>query len=65
MMHAGVAAADAAKALAGAAPLTAAKTFLTPAVAESIGATVAELGLLTRLGRRRGPAVAPRPELAS
>jgi MoaA/NifB/PqqE/SkfB family radical SAM enzyme len=65
MMHAGVAAADAATALASGAPFTAARTLLTPAVAESIGATVAELGLLTRLGRRRSPAAAPRAELAS
>lgn len=65
MMHAGVAAADAAKALAGAAPLAAARTFLTPAVAESIGATVAELGLLTRLGRRSSPSTTPRADLAS
>lgn len=52
LMHAGVAAADAAEALARAKPLAAARAFLTPSVAESIGATVAELGLLTSLGRR-------------
>jgi MoaA/NifB/PqqE/SkfB family radical SAM enzyme len=52
MMHAGVAAADAATALARAGPLAAARAFFTPTVAESIGATVAELGLLMRLGRR-------------
>lgn len=59
MMHAGVAAADAGAALAHAGPLAAARTFLTPAVAESIGATIAELGLLTRLGRRRSATQAP------
>ena len=52
MMHAGVAAADAASALARANPFDAVRTFATPAVAESIGASLAELGLLTRLGRR-------------
>jgi MoaA/NifB/PqqE/SkfB family radical SAM enzyme len=52
MMHAGVAAADAAQALARAGPLAAARALFTPTVAESIGATVAEVGLLTRLGRR-------------
>jgi MoaA/NifB/PqqE/SkfB family radical SAM enzyme len=65
MMHAGAAAADAAAALAGAAPITAARTFLTPAVAESIGATVAELGLITKLGRRSSSIAAPRADLAS
>jgi MoaA/NifB/PqqE/SkfB family radical SAM enzyme len=52
MMHAGVAAADAAKALSRSGPFAAARTFFTPSVAESIGATVAEFGLLTRLGGR-------------
>jgi MoaA/NifB/PqqE/SkfB family radical SAM enzyme len=53
LMYAGIAAADAAKALFHADPLAAARAFLTPSVAESIGATVAEFGLLTSLGRRR------------
>jgi len=57
MMHAGVAAADAGAALAQAAPLAAARALLDAGVAESIGATVAELPLLRRLGRRR-PSVA-------
>jgi len=53
LMHAGVAAADAATALARAKPLAAMRAVIAPSVAESIGATVAELGLLTRLGRHR------------
>ncbi|HEX3408568.1 MAG TPA: radical SAM protein, partial [Caulobacteraceae bacterium] len=56
LMHAGVAAADAASALARAAPLAAARAFLKPSVMESIGATLAELGLLTSLGRHRAGA---------
>ena len=61
LMHAGLAAADAAQALARAQPLAAARAFLTPTVAESIGATVAEFGLLARLGRRRFGAPTARP----
>jgi hypothetical protein len=53
LMHAGIAAEDAARALAHAEPVAAARAFLTPAVAESIGATVAEFGLLTKLGHHR------------
>jgi len=60
LMHAGVAASDAATALAHARPLAAARAVFTRSVAESIGATVAELGLLTSLGRRRTATVAPR-----
>ena len=55
LMHAGIAAADAAKALARAKPLAAARAFFTPRVVESIGAAAAELGLLTRLGRQQIP----------
>jgi MoaA/NifB/PqqE/SkfB family radical SAM enzyme len=55
LMHAGVAAEDAAKALARAEPVAAVRAFFTPTVAESIGAAVAEFGLLTKLGRRRAP----------
>ncbi|HEY1426470.1 MAG TPA: radical SAM protein [Caulobacteraceae bacterium] len=58
MMHAGIAAADARTSLAHAGPLAAARTFFTPAVAESLGATVAEFGLLTRLARRPSSAQA-------
>jgi MoaA/NifB/PqqE/SkfB family radical SAM enzyme len=52
LMHAGVAAADAASALGRAEPLAAARAFFNAGVAESIGATLAELGLLMSLGRR-------------
>jgi MoaA/NifB/PqqE/SkfB family radical SAM enzyme len=52
LMHAGVAAADAAAALAKARPLEAARAVFNGAVAQSVGATVAEAGLLTTLGRR-------------
>lgn len=61
MMHAGVAAADAGRALAHAAPLAAARAVLNRSVAESIGATIAELRLLTRLGRRRPAPAGPGP----
>jgi hypothetical protein len=51
LMHAGVAAADAAAALASAKPLAAARAMMTPSVAQSLGTTLAEIGLLTTLGR--------------
>ncbi|HSZ50852.1 MAG TPA: radical SAM protein [Caulobacteraceae bacterium] len=51
LMHAGVAAADAAKALASARPLAAARAMITPSVAQSLGTTLAEIGLLMTLGR--------------
>jgi MoaA/NifB/PqqE/SkfB family radical SAM enzyme len=53
LMHAGIAAEDAAKALARAKPLAAARGFLTPTVVESIAAAATEFGLLTKLGRHR------------
>jgi len=55
LMHAGIAAEDAAKALAHARPFAAAGAFLTPTVVESIAAAAAEFGLLTKLGRQRAP----------
>lgn len=60
LMHAGVAAADAAAALAHAAPLEAAKALLSRGVAQSLAATASEAVLLAKLGRER-PA---RPALA-
>lgn len=68
MMHAGVAAADAAAALAHADPWAAARAFLTRGVAESLVATAGEARLIAKLGRDRGvrpvvTAVAPESEL--
>jgi hypothetical protein len=53
LMHAGIAAEDAAVALARARPFAAARAFLTPTVVESVAAAAAEFGLLTKLGRHR------------
>lgn len=53
LLHAGIAAADAAAALASARPVAAARTAFSGTVVQSLGAVVAELGLLRSLGRRR------------
>jgi MoaA/NifB/PqqE/SkfB family radical SAM enzyme len=60
LMHAGVAMADAAAALAGGRPVAAVRALFNGAVAQSLGATLAEAGLLTTLGRRE----AVRPDTA-
>jgi hypothetical protein len=49
LMHAGVAAADAAQALRRLQPIRAARAMLKPSVAQSIGAVIAEAGTLRRL----------------
>jgi len=54
LMHAGIAADAAGRALAARQPLQAARAVLNGAVAQSLGATVAGLGLLVKLGRRSG-----------
>jgi MoaA/NifB/PqqE/SkfB family radical SAM enzyme len=63
LMHAGIAAEDAGRALAHAEPLAAVRAFFKPTVAESIGAALAEFGLLTRLGRHRVPTATPAAQL--
>jgi MoaA/NifB/PqqE/SkfB family radical SAM enzyme len=63
LMHAGIAAEDAARALGNAEPVAALRALFKPTVAESIGATVAELGLLTRLGRHQVRPATPPAEL--
>jgi MoaA/NifB/PqqE/SkfB family radical SAM enzyme len=60
LMHAGIAAADAAAAMARAQPIAAARALFNDAVAQSLGATLAEAGLLTTLGLRRAPFSATR-----
>lgn len=60
LMHAGIAAADAAAAMSRAQPVAAARVLFNEAVAQSLGATLAEAGLLTTLGLRRAPFSASR-----
>jgi MoaA/NifB/PqqE/SkfB family radical SAM enzyme len=53
LMHAGVAAADAAAALAKGRPVAAARAAFRGTVVQSLGAIVAEIGLLRKLGRKK------------
>jgi hypothetical protein len=57
LMHAGIAAADAAQALSKARPLEAARTVFTSPVAQSLGAVLQDAALMTNLGFRSGAAV--------
>jgi MoaA/NifB/PqqE/SkfB family radical SAM enzyme len=54
LMHAGIAADLAARALVARKPLEAARALLNRSVAQSLGTTMAEMGLLVRLGLRNG-----------
>ncbi|TCM20364.1 MoaA/NifB/PqqE/SkfB family radical SAM enzyme [Novosphingobium sp. PhB165] len=57
LMHAGVAVDAAGRALAEWKPMQAARTLLNRAVAQSLGTTMAEAGLIVKLGLRKGKAV--------